>query len=110
LLPDRVAEARRVADAGVVDLTRELDAGPLERVSRLLDIRDAEAEPAVLGQGDREVAGLVLDPVLVRARVAGEAERPAVELVRTRDVGDGAHDEVDALDLDHGIVPSAKGP
>jgi hypothetical protein len=52
--------------------------------------------------GERDVAGLVLDPVVVgRVRIAAQPEQLAVEPVRLVDVLDGNADVVDALDADH---------
>ncbi len=58
--------------------------------------------------GQRDVAGLVLDPVVVRrVRIPSEAEQLAVEVVGRFHVGHRHADVVDALD--HGVEPSEYG-
>ena len=82
------------------------------------NIRDAQAErarwdrrellPVCLGSHDRErqIAGLVFDPVVELARAGRQAEHAPVEVLRLLDVGHGHPDVVDALDVDQPTEPS----
>ena len=94
----RVRERSAVADTRVERVHRELDVLLLERSVLLGDVRHAQCQHAAeLRERDRQVAGLVLDPLLPRrVRVAREPERLAVERVRPSQVFDRDRDEVDA--------------
>src|SRR3954452_6094289 len=113
----RIGDACTAAHAGVPDLG-DLHAGRLELRLCGSDVGDAERERARgqrrerlvvrLGRHDRErdVAGLVLDPVVVLRRPGREAEDVPVEALRLRDVRGRDPDEVDARDVDQPTLPS----
>src|SRR5436190_8819816 len=108
-----VAEAGTVADSGVPDVV-DLDALRLESGFRGRHVRHRQSDRArrerrellVVRLGrhhrQRDVPGLVLDPVLVVRRAGRQTEHLAVEARRGLDVPGRHADEVDALDLDHG--------
>ena len=98
----------------------DLEAGGLELRLRLRDVGDAKRDgrgrqcrELVLVRvrrhdGQRDVAGFVLDPVIAgRVRIPLEAEQLAVEVVGRVHVGHRDADVVDALD--HGVEPSEYG-
>ena len=59
---------------------------------------------------ERDVRGLVLDPVVVvEVLVPRQAEHLAVEVLRRLDVVHRHADVVDARDLDQGVLPSRYG-
>ena len=113
-----VAEPGSVADARVPHLV-DLHAGRLQRCSGFGDVGDAQGdrsgrqrrELVVVGvrghHREGDVAGLVLDPVLVRrVRVPLEAQHLTVEMGRLRHVRHRDADVVDALHVDHGSLTS----
>ncbi len=113
-----VAEPGPVADARVPHLV-DLHAGRLQRCSGLGNVGDAQGdrswrqrrELVVVGvrghHREGDVAGLVLDPVLVRrVRVPLEAQHLTVEVGRLRHVRHRDADVVDALHVDHGSLTS----
>ena len=116
-VPVRVDEEGHVADARVV-LPDELDALRLELGSRGGDVRDAQRDPMAgtalelhalilrLPDGQRDVARLELRGL---ARVLRQPQHVAVERDGALDVPRRDVHEVDALDLHHGVVPSAYG-
>jgi hypothetical protein len=105
-----------VADAGVERLALELDARRLQRGACGGDIGHAQRDGVGarhdlvrLQQRERQVAGLELREVLVRARIRREPERLAVEALRALEVARPHGEVVGALDADHAVVPSAYG-
>jgi hypothetical protein len=97
-----------VADPGIEGVHRELHALLLELPTSLTDIRDAHRkDSAVHREGDRQVAGLVLDPAFTGGvRVPRQPERLAVERIRPRQIFHRHSDEVDALCSDQPTEPS----
>src|SRR4051812_35032728 len=107
-----VAEPRAVADAGIPDVV-DLDALRLEGGFRSGHVRNAERDRAGRQRyellvvrlrrhhGERHVAGLILDPVLVLRRTRRQTEDLAVEARGLVDVLGRDAEEIDALDLDH---------
>src|SRR5207247_5672752 len=104
---------------GVDDLALKLDAGLLELLPCLLDIRNAKRDrPCIrlrlelgahrLGRYkcQREVPGLVFDPPRGGTRAPLQSERLSVESVRASEVAYGNGDEVNPLDLDQPTDPS----
>src|SRR5262245_8234861 len=107
-VPVRVGERRSVAHARVERVHSERRPLALELLASLVHVLDAKREhPAVHGQRDRQVPGLVLGPPLAgRVWVAGQPQCLAVELLRPGQVFDRHRDEIDVPGLDQPTEPS----